>query len=43
MGDFLVDARLQRGFRMFMDLNIDYLPTGVVRTFTVPRHAPARL
>ena len=29
MGDFLVDARLQRGFRMFMDLNIDYVPTGV--------------
>ncbi len=30
MGDFLVDARLTRGFRMFMDLNIDYIPTGVM-------------
>ncbi len=29
MGDFLVDARLQRGFRMFMDMNINYVPTGV--------------
>ncbi len=29
MGDFLVDARLPRNFRMFMDLNINYVPTGV--------------
>ncbi len=29
MGDFLVDARLPRSFRMFMDLNINYVPTGV--------------
>ena len=29
MGDFLVDARLTKGFRMFMDLNLNYLPTGV--------------
>jgi hypothetical protein len=28
MGDFLVDARLPRNFRMFMDLNINYVPTG---------------
>ncbi|HVO38216.1 MAG TPA: hypothetical protein VMV03_04225, partial [Spirochaetia bacterium] len=35
-GDFLVDARLPKSFRMFMDVNIDYLPTGapVVHTFT---------
>jgi hypothetical protein len=29
MGDFLVDARLPRGFRMFVDLNLDYVPAGV--------------
>jgi hypothetical protein len=29
MGDFLVDARLPKSFRMFMDLGIDYIPTGV--------------
>lgn len=29
MGDFLVDARLPRSFRMFMDMNINYVPTGV--------------
>ena len=36
MGDFLVDARLPRSFRMFMDLNINYVPTGVAvpTTFT---------
>ncbi len=36
MADFLVDARLPKSFRMFMDANIDYLPTGtqVPVTFT---------
>lgn len=29
MADFLVDARLPKSFRMFMDLNINYVPTGV--------------
>ncbi len=29
LGDFLVDARLPRSFRMFLDLNINYVPTGV--------------
>lgn len=29
MGDFLVDARLPRSFRMFLDMNINYVPTGV--------------
>jgi hypothetical protein len=29
MGDFLVDARLPKSYRMFMDLNINYVPTGV--------------
>jgi hypothetical protein len=35
MGDFLVDARLPRNFRMFMDLNINYVPTGVAVPSTV--------
>lgn len=30
MGDFLVDARFPRSFRMFLDLNVNYLPTGVM-------------
>jgi hypothetical protein len=29
MGDFLLDARLPRSFRTFLDLNITYVPTGV--------------
>ncbi|HUI72379.1 MAG TPA: hypothetical protein VL354_17805 [Spirochaetia bacterium] len=29
MGDFLVDARLPKSYRMFLDLNINYVPTGV--------------
>jgi hypothetical protein len=29
MGDFLVDARLPRSFRLFLDMNINYVPTGV--------------
>lgn len=28
VGDFLVDARLPKSFRMFMDVNVDYVPTG---------------
>src|SRR5271157_273256 len=29
LADFLVDARLPKSYRMFMDLNINYVPTGV--------------
>ncbi|HVP18642.1 MAG TPA: hypothetical protein VMU36_06560 [Spirochaetia bacterium] len=30
MGDFLVDARFPKSFRMFLDLNLNYIPTGVM-------------
>jgi hypothetical protein len=46
MGDFLVDARLPRSFRTFLDLNITYLPTGtpVPVTFTgAPYPLPSTL
>ena len=39
MGDFLVDARLQKSFRAFVDLNVSYLTGGapLVHDFmTVP-------
>ncbi len=29
LADFLVDARLPKSYRMFMDLNINYVPNGV--------------
>ena len=37
MGDFLVDARLQKGFRAFVDLNVSYLTGGapLVHNFTL--------
>ncbi len=36
LADFLVDARLPKSYRMFMDLNVNYVPTGVPvpETFT---------
>lgn len=42
MGDFLVDVRLKKSFRAFVDLNLGYLPAGtpVIHDFTVISGVP---
>jgi hypothetical protein len=42
LGDFLVDARFPKSFRMYMDLNIDYLPTGEPVPLTFTETAPVQ-
>ncbi len=41
-GDFLVDIRLQKGFKAFLDLNVGFIPGGtpVVRDFTAVSAPP---
>jgi hypothetical protein len=41
-GDFLVDARLQKGFKAFLDLNLGFVPGGtpVTHTFIIPPPSP---